>query len=110
MGLRHFSDETPRKASPNPNPTRYEILDLARGVRGLALRVHYPGCTTFEGMKILVFGPVEEKDLLRWKKIDPHFRDPTQALLKDEAPSPIARFPATDQGWRDALQYIRPEP
>ena len=42
---------------------------------------------------------------LQWKHIDPHFRDPGISVAYDEAPSPVARFPATNEGWEDAFSY-----
>lgn len=36
---------------------------------------------------------------MKWRRIDPHFRDPKQTCLPREAPPPIARFPATERGW-----------
>jgi hypothetical protein len=43
---------------------------------------------------------------LHWKKIDPHFGD-DKKRVKDEAPSPAARFPASKEGWEDALEYAK---
>ena len=64
----------------------------------------------------MVFLNTTELDVLRWKEIDPHFRpqkeEGTQyakGALKDpkKAPSPAARFPASDEGWKDAIEYTR---
>jgi hypothetical protein len=71
------------------------------------MEVHYPNCTNckFEGKKIMVFTNVAEADALRWKKIDPHFRDSKAVRITTEAPSPAARFPGSEEGWADAINY-----
>ena len=48
---------------------------------------------------------VSEMDALRWRRIDPHFRDPTLKVTKEDAPAPAARFPASDEGWKDAITF-----
>ena len=53
----------------------------------------------------MVFLNVSEADVLRWRKIDPHFRDPKASRTPKEAPPPAARFPASKEGWADALVY-----
>ena len=65
----------------------------------MVLKVKYPSCKncSYEGIKVMVFLDTTALDALRWKRIDPHF--------KDKAPSPAARFPASDEGWNDALAY-----
>ena len=42
---------------------------------------------------------------MRWRKIDPHFTDPKTTRPPTEAPGPSARFPASEEGWADALAY-----
>ena len=54
-------------------------------------------------------------DALMWKAIDPHFTEGRRTSLYARVgsrksgvlhgPSPIARFPASDQGFRDAIDY-----
>lgn len=95
-----------------PDPTRYEIVDVLRVGRHLVLNVLFPNCKkcAFEGHKVLVYLDVTEAQALRWRRLDPHFRagrDPNHILPPDptEAPSPSARFPATENGWEDALRY-----
>lgn len=69
------------------------------------LEVLYPNCNkcSYEGRKVMVFLNVSEMTALKWRKIDPHFRDtPTS---ENEAPGPAARFPASDVGWDDAITY-----
>ena len=62
---------------------------------GYVLKVHYRGCTNFEGFKIMVYrGQYEERDIL-----DPHFCDSPEA--------PIARFAPTSEGLLMALQLAK---
>ncbi len=94
-------------AARTPDKARYEIEDSERVGPHLVLKVRYPNCTkcSFEGQKVMVFLDVTEAQVLRWKEIDPHFRDPTKQPARHEAPSPAARFPASPEGWQDALAY-----
>jgi len=86
-----------------------EILDMYRGGPHVVLKVQYPNCKkcSYEGVKILVYLNVTEAQIIRWRTIDPHFRDPSldkQSIT--EAPSPAARFPASPDGWADAMAYV----
>lgn len=94
-----------RAAPATPDARTYDVLDVARVGEHLVLKVRYPNCAkcAFEGTKVMVFLDVPEAQAMRWRRIDPHFRDANP--LSDEAPSPAARFPATSEGWRDALAY-----
>lgn len=71
----------------------------------LVLMVRYPNCArcAYEGNKVMVFLDTAPTDALFWQKIDPHFRKQVKTLT--EAPSPAARFPASEDGWKDALAY-----
>lgn len=74
----------------------------------LVMIVQYPSCPkcTYEGYKLMVFPETYAIDALKWKKIDPHFRDSGKENSY-EAPSPVARFPATEEGWNDAVAYAQ---
>lgn len=103
-----YQDKIIYKDPPPPDNTNYNIVDVQRIGPHLVLKVQYPYCKTdkncsFEGNKVMVFLNVSEVEVLRWRKIDPHFR-PT-GNVPTEAPSPAARFPATENGWKDALDY-----
>lgn len=106
MGLKLFSDSpssTPQP--PNPNPKNFKIMagSVFENKRTIImLEVFYPGCTTLDGIKILVYECDFEKFLpfLSKKDLDPHFLDPHDSRL-----SPIARFPATEEGIEDALRF-----
>ena len=92
-----------------PDSERYEVVQVERVGEHLVLKVLYPNCAkcAYEGQKIMVFLNVSEVDVLRWRKIDPHFRDPKAARAPREAPPPAARFPASPDGWCDAVTYAR---
>ena len=91
----------------SPKADQYEIVDIARVNNHVILKVLYPNCAncSYEGNKVMVFLNVTEVDILKWKKIDPHFR-PNKPDPK-EAPSPAARFPASKEGWQDAIDYAK---
>jgi hypothetical protein len=103
--------ERQRKAT-TPDSSNYEILDIVEVGTFLVLKVRYPNCSAcaFEGTKVLVVKGIM-KDAVMWRKIDPHFRDMSKSLLplsgNRESPSPEARFPATIEGWNDALVYAK---
>jgi hypothetical protein len=73
----------------------------------MVMKVKYPNCSicAYEGNKVMVFLNTKALDVLKWKKIDPHFRDLKLKNTTREAPSPAARFPASDEGWQDAVSY-----
>jgi len=88
----------------------YAILDIARIKNHLVVKVKYQyndNCD-FDGINIMVFLDVSEFAALRWKKIDPRFRDNNNINYDvTSAPSPAARFPGTDEGWEDAIEYAK---
>lgn len=88
-----------------PDASRYNIVDSAQIGNNLVLKVKYPNCSScaFEGTKVMVYLGVLALAALKWKSIDPHFHD--KKVTDTMAPSPAARFPATEQGWTDAINY-----
>ncbi len=90
-----------------PDAERYQIEDIEEVGNFLVVKASYPNCRScaYEGVKVMVFEGVTVKDAIKWKRIDPHFRKALGMPVKTEAPGPIARFPASDQGWKDALAY-----
>ena len=90
---------------PNPNPANWEILDDwwcgSAEDHYLVLKIRYPDCTNYEGIKILVYHNVKLQDLQEQKLIDPHFSD------KVGWQSPIARYEPTDRGWEMAQRFCR---
>lgn len=94
--------------SPSPDPSSYTVEQVERVGAHLVMRVRYPGCARceFDSNKVIVFLGVGELEALRWRRIDPHFRA-ARSKSELEAPPPAARFPATKEGWSDALSYAR---
>ena len=92
---------------PTPDCEVYSIEDSIVVGDVLVLKVSYPSCAecAYEGTKILVYENVLLSDVIRWNRIDPHFRDPTLPIKVTEAPPPIARFPASDSGWKAAVTF-----
>lgn len=90
----------------SPDAERFVIEDVERVHAHLVIKVRYPNCAkcAYEGVKVLVFLHVTEKMAISWRSIDPHFRK-SGALTVGQAPSPAARFPASEEGWKDALAY-----
>jgi len=81
---------TPRRL-PNPNPRNFAIEDVEVFGDCLLVRVKYPDCTNYEGVKIMLFHGVPLIELNAVKELDPHFCE--------DGISPIARFEPTDRGW-----------
>jgi len=89
----------------NPEPENFVVKQSQRVGRFLILKVHYPNCTNFEGMKVLVFENVSSTTALyraNKYKLDPHFSAPS-----DGAFPVFARFPPTDKGWAAAEAMCR---
>lgn len=96
MGMSLFSEGS--TAAPNPDPKKFTILRLTEfpGDNVITIaEVHYPGCTTYGGNKILVLLASEEEVRAR-AELDPHFFDGNGLL---------ARFPFTRDGRMDAEEY-----
>jgi hypothetical protein len=92
-----------------PDSRQYEILEAEEVGGNLVLKVKYPNCErcSYEGVKVMVYLGCSVKAALRWKIIDPHFRDPVIKLDAKTAPGPDARFPGSQQGWQHALWYAQ---
>lgn len=92
-----------------PDNERYDIQRTEQIGRYLVVEVEYPNCAVcaYEGHKILVFADTDLQQAIRWRRIDPHFRPPDSRKEAREAPPPVARFPATREGWVDAVSYAK---
>lgn len=90
-----------------PDAENFTIEDAVVVGENLVLKVKYPNCKrcTYEGNKVMVYLKTDPLKALKWKKIDPHFRGPGRT--DKEAPSPAARFPASPEGWQDALAFAK---
>lgn len=87
---------------PNPSPERFSILRSERVGDYLILMVHYPDCTNFEGVKIMVYqGFADTAALLAASngKLDPHFCP--------HGPSPLVRFKPNEKGFDAAIAYAK---
>lgn len=72
--------------APNPDPTRWRLLDCHDFIGAHVLIVQYLDCTNYEGRKVMVYvGPYRKR-----RHLDPHF-----TFAPD---SPIARFRPDDEG------------
>ena len=93
----------------SPDSANYTIEDVALVNGHLVMKVKYPNCAkcSYEGTKIMVFLNTTTLEALKWKVIDPHFRERFIEKQPYEAPSPAARFPASSEGWQDALAYAK---
>jgi hypothetical protein len=110
MTCRHaIGDPSCSSTVKTPDAANYIIEQVERIGPHLILKVKYPNCSScaYEGTKVLVYLNITEIQVLRWRRIDPHFADPAVKLRPEDAPSPAARFPASVTGWIDALTYAR---
>lgn len=96
-----------------PDPDRYEVLSADQVGPHLVMMVKYTSCIKceYEGKKVMVFLDTSYKDVIYWRRIDPHFRAhppvPPNGTHPKESPPPAARYPATSEGWLDALSYAQ---
>lgn len=99
MGVRKKHSGGCYTLAPNPDPKRFKIVKgISLDMKHILLVVHYPGCTTHGGNKILIVKGNPE-DIVNRKEIDPHF-------LENDT-SPIARFPATFDGEVNAMWFLK---
>jgi len=104
MGLRpfHSSDFTcnNQPVAGMPDPARFKITEVRLVPPYAAVLVYYPGCTSRQGMKLLVLEGVKSlEELTSLKRLDPHFD------LKQK-PMVVARFEPTQRGKRCAEALI----
>lgn len=96
------------KLDPQPDNSQFEIVDCLELSAGIVLKVKYESCVNcaYEGTKVLVYVGSTTRDIWKWRTIDPHFRDTIPAPGPREAPSPTARFPASQEGWDLAVKFL----
>lgn len=97
MGLSPMKSSVGCNNPPNPNPSQFSILRTVEHGRWCLALIHYNGCTTFNGGKALVF-ECSEAELRARTEVDPHFLG--------NSDDPIARFPASVGGWRNAVRFL----
>lgn len=103
-----YLSPTQEEPPKTPDSKSFEIEDVYDSINNyVILKVKYPNCSmcSYEGNKVIVYKGVGLKDVLKWREIDPHFREEKTYSIK-EAPSPIARFPASDDGWMNAIALV----
>lgn len=109
----HAKREAELKAR-TPDPDRFDIEEIEEVNGHLVLKVKYPNLArcadcSFEGAKVMVILNCTIKQAIKWRRIDPHFKDLKAGvkLAASQAPAPAARFPASADGWNDAISYAR---
>lgn len=98
-------------AALTPDPTKWEFVDFLENPGYLIAKVKFTTCehAGFGGEKVLVFRGTM-KDAIKWRIMNPHFLDEDKLMQEkapNEAPVPIARFPASAEGWEDAKLFTR---
>ena len=84
----------------NPDPKNFTIKKVYVNAPYLIVKIMYHGCTNYDGVKILVYKNISRENLLSAKYLDPHFCENCKI-------SPIARFEPTQNGWDDAVLFVR---
>jgi hypothetical protein len=88
---------------PNPNPKSWVIEEVYESDLGnnFALKIRYPDCTNYEGLKICVYHDKKLSKLITQNGgIDPHFSGHKTLI------SPFARFEPTEYGWIAAKALV----
>lgn len=86
--------------APNPNPSRWGIMKHLESGKNLLVKIKYPDCTNYEGVKILLYLNTTLNELTKQQLIDPHFSEDSGYK------SPIARFEPTKNGWDMGLDCL----
>ncbi len=110
MGIKLFSSSQYDRNEPvnyydskygNPDPYRFDVLTSLDVGNFCVVKVRYPTCHNFEGIKILVFKNRKAAEIMKFEHIDPHFSN------NSEFDSPIARFVPTEEGWNMAIAFVK---
>lgn len=72
---------------PNPNPYRFEIKNVDQVGKFFVALVHYPGCTTFKGDKLLLLDPTWDRGSV---VLDPHILHDGHVIARFR-PTPLGR-------------------
>jgi hypothetical protein len=87
------SPYNPRATAPNPDPARWELVEIWSAPNAFVIKARYLDCTNYEGLKIMVYrGNSTQFKAGPPRGLDPHF--------DDSGLGPIARFRPTAEGWR----------
>lgn len=90
-----ISGGTPYKN--DPDPQKFKLLVTVAIGKYLIVKIKYPNCSNYEGVKILLLENVTEQALKSMTYLDPHFSNDSAKI------SPIARFEPTDRGLTMAI-------
>lgn len=80
------------------DPFRFEIIEQETSGDYTLVKVVYPGCTNYEGVKILLLRN-SDKEVNALDGLDPHF-------LECESNGLIARFVPSAEGWSLGLKLL----
>lgn len=91
-----------------PDATKWELVDFVENGSYFIAKVKFQTCehAGYGGHKVLVF-KATTKEAILWRQMNPHFIEDPEENTKNVAPVPIARFPASPQGWEDAKIFVR---
>lgn len=81
------------------DPNRFRVQRTRQVGSYVVAEIVYPDCTNYEGKKILVYEGVNEGDIKKKARLDPHFCKHEGCL------SPVARFEPTARGWEMAISF-----
>lgn len=103
----HIIELETQIASSSPDSSQYDVVDVVAVGPHLVVKATYPNCSkcAYEGIKVMVFLNVTPLQAMRWRQLDPHFREVKASPDSKLAPSPAARFPASAEGWKDAVTW-----
>lgn len=85
----------------NPDPYHFKIekAQKSKNDKFILAQVHYPNCTNFKGMKLMIIN-MSSMQLLTAKKLDPHFfEEGSDANI-------VARFRPTAAGWEMGVAML----
>lgn len=101
MGLSLFRNCGTNPAARAPNPSVFRINHIEEIKPGVCVvKATYPGCTNYEGVKILVVRGTQER-VEQMLVLDPHFT---------KGGPIVARFEPTDIGWYMAILSAQTTP
>jgi len=91
-----------------PDSTKWEFEEFIESFGYIIAKVKFEACehAGYGGMKVLVF-KATTLEAVKWRIMDPHFREKPEGTAKNEAPVPVARFPASAAGWEDARLFVK---
>ena len=99
MGCNYFARTCSTNSfapAPNPDPSRWELIEKRAFKNAFVLKVRYFDATNFEGIKVMVY---LGEYFVKPSRLDPHFADDDN--------SPIARFKPDAMGWRMAIDLAK---